>query len=85
MQFLKNLIFPGGFMPHGYCYLWTPSLIGLHVVSDSLIALSYLSITIILVGHIYLYREPTSSRITWLHVSQPPPRLASTSCREESA
>jgi two-component system, LuxR family, sensor kinase FixL len=49
MQFLKNLLFPGGFMPHGYCYLWTPNLIGLHVVSDSLIALSYLSIPITLV------------------------------------
>ena len=49
MQFLGNLIFPGGFMPHGNCYLWTPSLIGLHVVSDSLIALSYLSIPITLV------------------------------------
>jgi PAS domain S-box-containing protein len=48
MQFLKNLIFPGGFMPHGNCYLWTPSLIGLHVISDSLIALSYLSIPITL-------------------------------------
>ena len=43
------MIFPGGFMPHGYCYLWTPGLIGLHVVSDSLIALSYLSIPITLV------------------------------------
>jgi PAS domain S-box-containing protein len=49
MQFLKSLVFPGGFMSHGYCYLWTPSLIGLHVVSDSLIALSYLSIPITLV------------------------------------
>ncbi len=49
MQFLKSLIFPGGFMPHGSCYLWTPSLIGLHVASDSLIALSYLSIPITLV------------------------------------
>jgi len=48
MQFLKNMAFPGGFMPHGYCYLWTPSLIGLHVVSDSLIALSYLFIAITL-------------------------------------
>jgi two-component system, LuxR family, sensor kinase FixL len=49
MRFLENLIFPGGFMPHGYCYLWSPSLIGLHVASDSLIALSYLSIPITLV------------------------------------
>src|SRR6266851_10164918 len=49
MQVLRNLIDPGGFMPHGFCYLWTPRLIGLHVVSDSLIALSYLSIPITLV------------------------------------
>jgi PAS domain S-box-containing protein len=49
MQVLRNLFFSGGFMPHGYCYLWTPGLIGLHVVSDSLIALSYLSIPITLV------------------------------------
>jgi hypothetical protein len=50
MQMLKDLVFPGGFMPHGYCYLWTPSLVGLHVISDSLIALSYLSIPITLVA-----------------------------------
>jgi hypothetical protein len=31
-------------MPHGYCFLWNPGLVGLHVVSDLLIALSYLSI-----------------------------------------
>jgi hypothetical protein len=49
MQFLRNLVFPGGFMPHGFCYLWTPNLIVLHVLSDSLIALSYLSIPITLV------------------------------------
>ena len=49
MQVLRNLIDPGGFMPHGFCYLWTPGLIGLHVVSDSVIALSYLSIPITLV------------------------------------
>ena len=48
MQFLRNLVFPGGFMPHGSCYLWTPGLIGLHVASDSLIALSYFCIAITL-------------------------------------
>jgi len=48
MQVLRNLFFSGGFMPHGYCYLWSPSLIGLHAVSDFLIALSYLSIPITL-------------------------------------
>ena len=33
-----------GFMPHGYCFLWTPSLLWSYVVSDSVIAASYYSI-----------------------------------------
>ena len=37
------------FMPHGFCYLWTPRLLWLHVVSDSLIALSYTTIPFTLV------------------------------------
>jgi PAS domain S-box-containing protein len=37
------------FMLHGMCYLWQPWLMGLHLVSDGLIALSYFSIPFILV------------------------------------
>ncbi len=44
MQLLKALFSSGPFMPHGSCYMWNPGLVWLHVVSDSLIALSYLSI-----------------------------------------
>jgi signal transduction histidine kinase len=36
------------FHPHGYCYLWLPNLVSAHVVSDALIALSYLSISLTL-------------------------------------
>src|ERR1700722_4421388 len=36
-------------MPHGYCFLWNPSLLWLHVLSDSLIALAYFLIPIVLV------------------------------------
>ena len=63
MQFLRNLIFPGGFMPHGFCYLWTPDLIGLHAMSDSLIALSYLSIPITLV---HFARKRRDIPFTWM-------------------
>jgi len=63
MRFLQNLVFPGGFMPHGYCYLWTPSLIGLHVVSDSLIALSYLSIPITL---LHFTRKRRDIPFSWI-------------------
>ncbi|MEA5597584.1 PAS domain S-box protein [Rivularia sp. UHCC 0363] len=41
-------------MPHGTCYLWKPGLVGLHFVSDAVIALSYFSIPITL---IYILRK----------------------------
>ena len=41
---LDSLFSSNGFMPHGHCYLWKPGLIWLHVVSDSLIAMAYISI-----------------------------------------
>jgi signal transduction histidine kinase len=42
------------FHPHGYCYLWQGDLVASHVISDSLIALSYLTISVTL---IYLVRR----------------------------
>ena len=32
------------FMPHGSCYLWQPSVLWLHVISDAIIAFAYFSI-----------------------------------------
>ncbi|NJM99689.1 MAG: hypothetical protein HC800_23365 [Phormidesmis sp. RL_2_1] len=37
------------YMPHGGCYLWQPPLIGLHLLSDALIAVAYYSIPLALV------------------------------------
>ena len=39
----------GLFHPHGYCYLWMPSLVGTHVLADALIGLSYVAISLTLV------------------------------------
>ncbi len=44
------------FMPHGMCYLWQPGLVGLHIASNAIIALSYFSIPLTLV-HIVRKRE----------------------------
>jgi PAS domain S-box-containing protein len=49
-----NLLATVSFMPHGTCYLWKPGLVGLHLVSDAAIALSYFSIPITL---IYILRK----------------------------
>ncbi|MGB7895464.1 MAG: PAS domain S-box protein [Microcoleus sp.] len=43
-----------GFIPHGHCYLWQTNLVGLHILSDGLIALAYYSIPIML---IYFVRQ----------------------------
>ncbi|MFB2922152.1 PAS domain S-box protein [Aerosakkonema funiforme] len=46
---LKEFFDSGYFIPHGHCYLWKPELVGLHVVSDALIAIAYYSIPIALI------------------------------------
>src|SRR5579864_2548906 len=48
MDFWKQLFSSGDFMPHGYCYLWNPGLVWLHVVSDGLITASYFVIPLAL-------------------------------------
>jgi PAS domain S-box-containing protein len=51
------------FMPHGFCYLWDPAILWLHVISDSLIALSYFCIPIVL---IYFVRKRSDLPFHWM-------------------
>lgn len=48
-------------MPHGHCYLWQPSLVWTHVISDFLIGLAYLSISISLYALIRKIKLPFSA------------------------
>jgi len=64
-EFLEKL-FSSDFMPHGYCYLWNPGLVWLHVVSDALIALAYFSIPATL---IYFIRKRRDLPFNWMFVS----------------
>ncbi|HEY9671321.1 MAG TPA: ATP-binding protein [Waterburya sp.] len=45
---LNNFLDANKFIPHGHCYLWMPELVWLHIITDSLIALAYYSIPILL-------------------------------------
>jgi PAS domain S-box-containing protein len=49
MEFLKLSFASSDFVPHGYCYGWIPGLVWLHVISDSLIFLAYMTIPFTLV------------------------------------
>ena len=50
-------------MPHGYCYLWDPHIVWLHVISDALIALSYFCIPFVLV---YLVKKRRDLPFNWV-------------------
>ena len=63
MEFLRTLFSPNDFMPHGFCYSWNAGLVWLHVISDSLIALSYLSIPVTLV---YFIRKRRDLPFNWM-------------------
>jgi signal transduction histidine kinase len=54
------------FMPHGYCYLWNPWIVWLHVLSDGLITLSYYCIPVILIYFIRENRDLPFNRIFWM-------------------
>src|SRR6185436_19596089 len=41
---LNELFSQPNFIPHGFCLLWEPRLLWLHVISDSIVALSYYTI-----------------------------------------
>lgn len=53
------------FMPHGMCYLWKPGLVGLHLISDALIAAAYFSIPLTL---IHIVRQKPDIPFNWLFV-----------------
>jgi signal transduction histidine kinase len=65
MHFWRSLVESHGFMPHGMCYLWTPSLIWLHVVSDALIGLAYTAIPITLIRFV---RRRSDLPFHWMFV-----------------
>jgi signal transduction histidine kinase len=60
---LAGWLFGGVFDPHGHCYLWKPSLVWMHVLSDLCITLSYYSIPIALV---YFVRRRKDLAFNWM-------------------
>jgi PAS domain S-box-containing protein len=64
---ISSLIAPfisaDGFMPHGMCYQWRPDILALHVVSDGLISLAYLSISCTI---LFFVRRRIDLKHTWL-------------------
>ncbi|MEZ2279982.1 MAG: PAS domain S-box protein [Microcoleus sp.] len=65
-NFLNNLLFTANYIPHGHCYLWQRDLVGLHIVSDSLIAFAYYSIPLSLLYFVHQRQDLPFRNIFWL-------------------
>jgi signal transduction histidine kinase len=66
VEFFRALFSSGGFMPHGFCYQWSPGLVWFHAGSDSLIALAYSTIPVTLV---YFIRKRSDMPFNWMFIS----------------
>lgn len=62
---LRTSVTADGLMPHGYCLLWRPSLLYLHVFSDVVTALAYYSIPAALL-YFVLHRRSVRFRNNFL-------------------
>jgi two-component system cell cycle sensor histidine kinase/response regulator CckA len=67
MDFFHWLFGAGDFMSHGHCYLWIPSLVRLHAVSDLAIAIAYIAISCTLV--LFVRRTPGPIPFHWMFLA----------------
>jgi PAS domain S-box-containing protein len=65
VDFLREALTAGPFLPHGHCYLWEPALVWLHVGSDAAIALAYYAMPAML---IYVGRRRRDLPFNWMFV-----------------
>jgi len=63
LELLQHWLNDAGFMPHGHCFLWTPTILGMYLVGDGMSALAYLSIPPALW---YFARKRTDLKYGWL-------------------
>lgn len=54
-----------GFLPHGYCFQWSPGLLSTMVASDAVIALSYFTIPVALLAFV---RQRKDLQFNWIFV-----------------
>ncbi len=59
MSYWQQVFSSSNFLPHGYCFTWSPGLLWSMVISDAVIAASYFSIPIAILA--FIRRRPENS------------------------
>ncbi len=66
MDWLASFFSRNGFLPHGYCFTWSPRLLWAMVGADAVIALAYFSIPLAIVWFVLKRGIARSNPIPWL-------------------
>jgi len=66
MEWLSSFFGRNGFLPHGYCFTWTPGLLWTMVVADLTIAAAYLSISVALISFVRRRGDSALNGMAWL-------------------
>ncbi len=66
IEWLQRYFVDWGLPPHGYCFLWDPTLIWAHVIADAVIGLSYFSIPIVLGTFLTRRRDVQFGWVGWM-------------------
>ena len=66
MDSLASFFGRNGFLPHGYCFTWTPGVLWTMVFSDLVIAAAYLSIPVAIISFVRQRGEPSNKGVAWL-------------------
>jgi PAS domain S-box-containing protein len=66
MDTLVSLLGRNGFMPHGYCFTWSPGVLWSMVSADAVIAAAYFSIPIATLTYVRKRPEATTNWLAWL-------------------
>ena len=66
MPFLSQMFSETGLTPHGFCLLWEPGLIWLHVAADTVIGLSYYAIPLALAYFVWKRQDIIFGWIFWM-------------------
>ena len=63
MDFLSSLLGRNGFLPHGYCFTWSPGLLWAMVTADGVIAAAYFSIPVAMLSYV---RQRGDASMNWV-------------------
>lgn len=66
IEFIEKIFDAQNYMPHGYCLLWQPELVWMHILGDITITLAYFSIPLTIA--FLLYKRKQTIPFRWIFV-----------------